>query len=282
MILTRTRQELAEALAEVRSPGARSGFVPTMGYLHEGHLSLVDLAKENAEIVVASVFVNPLQFGAGEDLDRYPRDLDRDLGLLDGRGVDLVFHPDVEEMYPGGSPMVTVDPGPMGDLLCGAYRPGHFRGVLTVVARLLGLIQPQVAVFGQKDFQQAVLIKRMIRDLAMGVDVIVGPVVREPDGLAMSSRNLFLQGTHRRDALGLYRGLMAVQEAFSAGERSHGALKKQLVDTISSHGGLRLQYGDVVDPETLRPLEPVPSGAVAVVAAFCGSTRLIDNRILRD
>ena len=168
----------------------------------------------------------------------------------------------------------------MGEVLCGAFRPGHFRGVLTVVAKLLGLFRPHVAVFGQKDFQQAVLIKRMVRDLALGADVRVGPIVREADGLAMSSRNVFLQGPDRESALGLHRGLMAVQEAFAAGKRSRASLQARLLETISHHGGLRLQYGDIVDPEALRPVDPVSPGAVAVVAARCGPTRLIDNHIL--
>lgn len=282
MILARTRDELARALEAPRGRGARIGLVPTMGYLHEGHLSLVDLARRNADFVAASVFVNPLQFGAGEDLDRYPRDLERDLALLEGRGADLVFHPSVEEMYPGGDPVVTVEPGSMGDVLCGSFRPGHFRGVLTVVARLLGLLRPDVAVFGQKDFQQGVLVKRMVLDLEMGVEILLGPVVREPDGLAMSSRNVFLSGALRADALGLYQGLMAVQEAFSAGQRSHAALTTRLRATVSRRPGLQLQYGEVADPVTLRPVDPVPSGAVVAVAALCGPTRLIDNHILTD
>jgi pantoate--beta-alanine ligase len=251
-----------------------------MGYLHEGHLSLVDLARQNADFVAASVFVNPLQFGAGEDLDRYPRDLDRDLALLEARGTDVVFHPSVEEMYPGGDPLVTVDPGPMGDLLCGAYRQGHFRGVLTVVARLFGILRPRVAVFGQKDYQQGVLIRRMVRDLEMDVDVLLGPVVREPDGLAMSSRNVFLSRNVRSDALGLRQGLLAVQEAFSGGQTSHAALQTRLRATVSRRPGLQLQYGEIVDPVSLRPVDPVPTGAVVAVAALCGPTRLIDNHIL--
>jgi pantoate--beta-alanine ligase len=280
VILTRTREELAKALSAARRSGTRIGLVPTMGYLHEGHLSLVDLAGKHAELVAVSVFVNPLQFGVGEDLDRYPRDLERDLALMEERGVDVVFHPNVKEMYPGGDSWVTVDPGPLGDVLCGAFRPGHFRGVLTVVAKLLGLFRPHLAVFGQKDFQQAVLIKRMVRDLALGADVLVGPIVREADGLAMSSRNVFLEGPDRESALGLHRGLMALQEAFAAGKRSRARLQASLLETISRHGGLRLQYGDLVDPDTLRPVDPVSPGAVAVVAARCGPTRLIDNHIL--
>ena len=280
MILARTRAELAEVLEAPRGGDARIGLVPTMGYLHEGHLSLVDLARQNADFVAASIFVNPLQFGAGEDLDRYPRDVDRDLALLEARGTDVVFHPSVEEMYPGGDPLVTVDPGPMGDLLCGAYRPGHFRGVLTVVARLFGILRPRVAVFGQKDYQQGVLIKRMVRDLEMDVDVLQGPVVREPDGLAMSSRNVFLSRSLRSDALGLHQGLLAVQEAFSGGQTSHAALQTRLRTTVSRRPGLQLQYGEIVDPLSLRPVDPVPAGAVVAVAALCGPTRLIDNQIL--
>jgi len=280
MILARTRTELEAALASPRARGDAVALVPTMGFLHEGHLSLMDLARSSGDFVAASIFVNPLQFGVGEDLDRYPRDLDRDLALLEGRGVDLVFHPSVEEMYPGGPPEVSVDPGPMGDLLCGAFRPGHFKGVLTVVARLLGLIRPTLAVFGQKDYQQAVLIRRMIRDLELQVRVEVGPVVREPDGLAMSSRNVYLTESQRRDALGLHGGLVAVQDAFSDGERSFSALQARLRTTVSRHRTLQLQYAEIVDAESLRPVDPVVPGAVALVAAVCGSTRLIDNHIL--
>ncbi|MGW8266369.1 MAG: pantoate--beta-alanine ligase [Longimicrobiales bacterium] len=282
MILCRTRVDLVRALDTPRIGGARIGLVPTMGYLHEGHLSLVDLARQKADFVAVSIFVNPLQFGAGEDLDRYPRDLERDFTLLEDRWADLVFHPSVEEMYPANGPLVTVDPGPMGDLLCGAFRPGHFRGVLTVVARLFGLFRPQLAVFGQKDYQQGVLIRRMVEDLELNVDVHLSPVVREPDGLAMSSRNVFLSDTLRSDALGLYQGLLAVQEAFSGGQTSHAALQTRLRATVSRRPGLQLQYGEIVDPLSLRPVDPVPPGAVVAVAALCGPTRLIDNHILAD
>jgi len=280
VILASTRLELAEALGEARRARARISLVPTMGYLHEGHLSLMDLARGNSDFVGVSIFVNPLQFGAGEDLDRYPRELDQDLALLEERGVDLVFHPTVEEMYPAGEPSVTVDPGALGGLLCGAFRPGHFRGVLTVVARLFGLFRPHVAVFGQKDFQQATLIKKMIRELELGVDVLLGPVVREEDGLAMSSRNVFLAQAQREDALGLFRGLMVVQEAFSRGEASNGVLREHLSDQVARHPGLLLQYGEIVDSDGLQPVDPVPPGAVVALAAVCGSTRLIDNHIL--
>jgi pantoate--beta-alanine ligase len=251
-----------------------------MGYLHEGHLSLVDLARGASDFLVASIFVNPLQFGPEEDLAQYPRDLDRDLALLEERDVDLVFHPPVEEMYPAGNPEVFVDPGPMGERLCGRYRPGHFRGVLTVVARLFGLLRPHVAAFGRKDFQQAVLIQRMVQDLEMGVEILLGPTVREEDGLALSSRNVFLSPEDRRDAAGLQRSLLEVQRAFEEGERSRRALLRLLGEGLKRYPRLSLQYGEVVDPRTLDALEVARSGSVVAVAAHCGSTRLIDNHQL--
>ncbi len=280
MKLICTRADLSRALEAGRGEGKSVGLVPTMGYLHEGHLSLVDLARHRTGFVATSIFVNPLQFGAGEDLDRYPRDLDRDLGLLEERGVDLVFHPSVQEMYPDGHPLVSVDPGPLGDRLCGAFRPGHFRGVLSVVARLFGLFRPELAVFGQKDFQQAVLIRRMVRDLELGVEVRTGGVIREADGLAMSSRNVLLSSNQREDALALFNGLSSVQEAFSGGERSHAALQARVRSIVSRRPGIQLQYCEIVDPDTLQPVDPVPPGAVVAVAAMCGTTRLIDNHIL--
>lgn len=251
-----------------------------MGFLHEGHLSLVGKANEQADRVVVSIFVNPLQFGPGEDLDRYPRDLERDAELLRERGADLIFCPPTEEMYPEGDPEVTVDPGPMGQVLCGAYRPGHFRGVLTVVARLFGLVRPDLAVFGQKDYQQAVLVRRMTRDLELGVEILLGPVVREPDGLAMSSRNVFLSPEQRGQATGLHEALMEVQRDFSGGVRSGAELRRNLTRTLEGYPLLKLQYAEIVDADSLVPVDTVRPGAVVAVAAFCGSTRLIDNHIL--
>jgi len=280
VIFATTRRELREALGEARKRGQRIGLVPTMGYLHEGHLSLVDLARRRVEFVSASIFVNPLQFGAGEELNRYPRDLERDMALLEAQGVDLVFHPSPEEMYPGGDPKITVDPGAMGTILCGAYRPGHFSGVLTVVARLFGLFRPDVAAFGRKDLQQAVLIQRMVRDLELEVELLLGEIIREEDGLAMSSRNVFLSPGERADALGIRKALSAVQDAFRAGTESAAVLKELLRREMGSHPGLALQYGEVVHPETLELLESAGPGSVMAVAAHCGSTRLIDNQIL--
>lgn len=280
MILATTRKDLGDALASARKRGGRIGLVPTMGYLHEGHLSLVDLARERSDLLAVSIFVNPLQFGPTEDLDRYPRDLERDLPLLRGRGVDLVFCPSVGEMYPDGHPRIVVDPGPMGRRLCGRYRPGHFSGVLTVVARLFGLFRPRIVVFGQKDYQQATLIRRMVRDLEMDVDVLLGSIVREPDGLALSSRNVFLSPEERADAPGLRRGLLEVQRVFEGGTRARDALEVVLAEVVGDHDLLSLQYGEVVHPDSLEPVEMAVPGSVVAAAAHCGGTRLIDNHIL--
>lgn len=280
MILAADRKTLSDSLDSLREGGARIGFVPTMGYLHEGHLSLLDIARERSDVLVVSIFVNPLQFGAGEDLDRYPRDLQRDLALLESRGVDLAFAPSVVEMYPDGHPQVVVDPGPLASRLCGRYRPGHFSGVLTVVARFFGLIRPDLAVFGQKDYQQAALIRRMVRDLEMGPEIVLGPIVREGDGLALSSRNVFLSPEERADAIGLRRGLLEVQNAFRGGSRDREALRGVLEREVSRYPLLRLQYAEIVDPENLEAVGQVAPGAVVALAAFCGETRLIDNLIL--
>jgi len=280
VIVARTRAELAQALASLHRPGRRLGFVPTMGYLHEGHLSLVDAARERADVVAASIFVNPLQFGPSEDLASYPRDAARDLVMLEMRGANLVFLPRVEEMYPEGRPAVTVDPGPLGELLEGAHRPGHFRGVLTVVAKLFGLLRPDVAVFGRKDFQQLVLIERMTRELDLGVEIVGGATVREGDGLAMSSRNSYLSPEERAAAPRLAEGLMDAAARFGEGERGAAALLEPVRAALAGSPLLRLQYVEVVDPRALAPVDPVPPGAVIALAAFCGRTRLIDNVVL--
>jgi pantoate--beta-alanine ligase len=248
-----------------------------MGFLHEGHLSLVDRARDLCDVVVASIFVNPLQFGPSEDLAAYPRDESRDLMLLEERGTTVAFLPGEEDMYPGGDPVVTVDPGPMEDRLCGAFRPGHFRGVLTVVAKLLGLVRPDVAVFGRKDFQQAVLIERMVRDLELGVRVETGPIAREPDGLAMSSRNAYLTGEERAQAVGLSAALAAAARRFDLGERHVTALLEVVRRALEGYPLLELQYAEAVEPGDLSPMEVARPGTVIALAAFCGSTRLIDN-----
>lgn len=277
MDVVRTRDDLARVLAAFRARGRSVGLVPTMGFLHEGHLSLVDRARERADDVVVSVFVNPLQFGPSEDLDAYPRDEARDLDLLAGRGAAVAFLPSAEEVYPEGEPKVTVSPGAMGDVLCGAYRPGHFQGVLTVVAKLFGLVRPRAAVFGRKDFQQLVLIRKMARDLELGVEVEAGPIVREADGLAMSSRNSYLTEGERRQAPSLIQALRGAGTLWNDGEASAERLVAHVRQALEPHDLMRLQYAEAVDPETLEPVAQARPGTVLAVAAFCGRTRLIDN-----
>lgn len=277
-----TRAELATLLGDARAAGRRVALVPTMGALHEGHAILLRTARERVGsdgLLVVSVFVNPLQFGAGEDLDRYPRTLAEDLEVCGREGVDVVFAPAVEEMYPGGDPEVGVEPGPLGQVLEGRTRPGHFRGVLTVVAKLFGLVRPDVAVFGQKDYQQLVLIRRMVLDLDLGVDVVGAETVREPDGLALSSRNRYLDADERNAATALSRALRAAQENTEYGvaialREARGELREHLVD---------LDYLVVTDPDLGDLPDVVPPGTEAriLVAARVGTTRLIDNMELR-
>ena len=284
-LLAHTREELDALLADARGAGRQVGFVPTMGALHEGHASLLRVARERVVDgpVVASIFVNPLQFGPTEDLDRYPRTLDADLKICEREGVDIVFAPAVGEVYPGwpAQPQVTVEPGPLATVLEGRTRPGHFRGVLTVVAKLFGLVRPDVAVFGQKDYQQLVLIRRMVEDLCLagsrgGVEIIGGETQREPDGLALSSRNRYLDTEHRLEAVALSRALRAAQVDAQRGvEAALGAARAQLRATHV----VDLDYLVVTTPD-LGELPPdVPPGTEAriLVAAKVGSTRLIDN-----
>ncbi len=277
-VLARTREELAALLAPARTSGRRVALVPTMGALHEGHASLMRVARERVAggPLVVSVFVNPLQFGAGEDLDRYPRTLDEDLAVCGREGVDIVFAPSVEEVYPGGEPQVTVEPGPVATVLEGSTRPGHFRGVLTVVAKLFGLVRPDVAVFGEKDYQQLVLIRRMVLDLNMPVDVVGAPTLREVDGLALSSRNRFLVGEQRQEAAALSRTLHAAREVAGYGvDVALDAARAELRRTV----GVDLDYLVLTDPDLGDLPHDVPAGTEGrvLVAARVGSTRLIDN-----
>lgn len=270
--VTTERAELADVLSRTRAAGGTVALVPTMGALHLGHAALLDLARQSADAVVASVFVNPTQFGPGEDLDRYPRTFDADLELCASHGVDVVFAPSVDEVYPGGPPQVTVDPGPLGGVLEGASRPTHFRGVLTVVAKLLGLARPDMAIFGQKDYQQLVLVRRMVSELSLQVDVLGGETVREPGGLALSSRNAYLGAAERRSALALSRALRAGVEAGAGGAREVLAVAAAVLD---AEPGIALDYLELTSPE-LGP--PPPEGeARLLVAARVGGTRLIDN-----
>ena len=263
-------------------PGAGDpvvGLVPTMGYLHEGHLALVDRIRELVPFVVMSLFVNPTQFGEGEDFEAYPRDLSRDMELAEQRGVHVLFTPSVAEVYPAGRPLVRVVPGPLADVLCGAFRPGHFEGVLTVVAKLFGMTQPDVAVFGQKDYQQVALIRRMARDLDMPVRIEVVPTVRDYDGLALSSRNAYLTEVERVRARTLSAGLFAARAAFAEGEAAADRLKGCAVITMAE-AAVNPEYLELLDPDTLAPLAEARAGAVLAVAATVGATRLIDNVIL--
>ena len=262
-----------------RHAGHRVALVPTMGSLHEGHLALVDEARRRADAVVLSVFVNPLQFGPEEDFERYPRNLERDRGLAAGRGVDLLFAPETETLYPPGSE-IRIVPGETAERWEGSIRPGHFAGVLTVVAKLLHLVEPDVACFGQKDIQQVTLIRRMVQDLDWSVEIAVVPIVREADGLAMSSRNVYLSPADRAKALSLNRGLRAARDAWQGGERSASVLKRIVQSSLRAATGVRAEYIAVIEPEKLRPVAVAPAGTILAVAARVGNTRLIDNVIL--
>jgi pantoate--beta-alanine ligase len=278
-LLASTREALADALAPRRRAGTPVALVPTMGALHEGHAALLRRAREQAGdgAVVVSIFVNPMQFGPGEDLDRYPRTLDADLEICAREGVDVVFAPATGEVYPDGEPLVTVEPGPLAGQLEGASRPGHFRGVLTVVAKLLGLSRPDLAVFGEKDYQQLVLVRRMSRDLCLGVDVVGVPTVREPDGLALSSRNRFLASDDRRRAAVLSRALRAAQDRASYGV---AAAREAAARELRTEPEVEVDYLSIRTPE-LTAVGDVPQDARTeariLVAARVGSTRLIDN-----
>ncbi len=262
-----------------RTRGRRIGFVPTMGFLHEGHLQLVDRAKQRADHVALSIFVNPLQFGPREDFASYPRDLARDRQLAARRGIDCLFVPEVQAMYPA-EPLVRIAPGPMADALEGAARPGHFAGVLTVVAKLFHIVEPDIAVFGRKDFQQAMLVRRMAADLDFGLEIDIAPTVRELDGLALSSRNRYLNADQRRSALALSRALRAVEQGWRAGEADPAALARRGMEVLKAPE-VSPEYLALVDEE-LRPVARADARTVVVVAARVGATRLIDNVVLGE
>ena len=255
------------------------GLVPTMGYLHEGHLSLARKANDDCQSVVVSIFVNPTQFGPNEDLSKYPRDLERDLRLLESVGVDLVWTPTPEVMYPPNF-QTWVEVQEMTRPLEGAQRPGHFRGVTTVVGKLFNAVQPDKAYFGQKDAQQAAVISQMVRDLNFPLEVVVCPIVREPDELAMSSRNVYLDAQQRKAATGLYRALSAAKSAYQRGERDAGKLRKTMEETLNSEPLAQTQYVSCADYETLEELKQVTAKALLSMAVFIGKTRLIDNFVL--
>jgi pantoate--beta-alanine ligase len=271
--------EMRERGRALRAEGRRVGFVPTMGYLHEGHLSLVRTAANLSDVVVVSVFVNPTQFGPSEDFDRYPRDLSRDSALLEGAGCGVLFAPTPEEMYPARYATV-VHVQRLSERLCGAFRPGHFDGVCTIVAKLLEIVRPSVAVFGQKDGQQAAIIERMVADLNMGVEIVRAPTVREPDGLAMSSRNGYLTDEERRDAPVLHRALELGRALYARGERDATRVLGEMRALIESRPSAEIQYLAAIDSLTLDDVRVLGPGTMLALAVYFGSTRLIDNVVL--
>jgi pantoate--beta-alanine ligase len=272
-----TKRGLRRALDAVRAYGKRVAFVPTMGYLHEGHLALIDHAKRHGDVVVMSIFVNPLQFGPKEDLATYPRDFERDAALAAARGMDYLFAPSPEEMYGDGRPAVTVVATEMSRKLEGQFRPGHFEGVLTVVAKLFNIVEPDAAVFGAKDFQQCVLVRRMCSDLDFRCHIVTVPTVREADGLAMSSRNVYLSPDDRKSAVLLSRALRAAQERYAQGERAPHALVEHARAILAADANVNVQYVELVDPHTIETPDLAHDNSVMSLAAIVGRTRLIDN-----
>ena len=276
-----TSREMQRVSEELRLSGTRIGLVPTMGYLHEGHLSLIRIARKHSDVVITTVFVNQAQFAPHEDIGRYPRDFDRDLRLAEGAGTDVLFHPDTKDMYP--EPFHSyVDVENITNVLEGKSRPTHFRGVTTVVAKLFHITKPHVAVFGQKDAQQAAVIKQMTRDLNFDIDIIVAPIVREPDGLAMSSRNIYLSPEERKDALVLHESLQLAERMIRSGERNANAVISSMREVIERKRRARIDYISIADAERLTQSEVLRSNQTVLIslAVRIGDTRLIDNTSL--
>jgi pantoate--beta-alanine ligase len=273
---------LRSAVREAHERGHRVGLVPTMGALHEGHIELIKRCRDQTEFVIVSIFVNPTQFGTGEDFGRYPRPLEHDLRQCESAGVDLVFAPSVPTVYPHGSSSTFVEVPGLSDVLEGASRPGHFRGVTTVVLKLFELVRPDLAIFGQKDYQQQAVIRRMVEDLHVPVELAVVPTVRGPDGLALSSRNRYLNPEERQAATVLFRALSRAMQAVAAGEQQAEQVRQILRETLESKPLVKLDYAEVADAETLEPLGNLSKErvAVALLAARIGTTRLIDNALL--
>jgi pantoate--beta-alanine ligase len=272
-------EEMRAACRAARAEQRLLGFVPTMGALHAGHLSLVRASRQRCPTTAVSIFVNPLQFGPKEDFSRYPRNLAADQKLLESEGVELLFVPSIEEMYPpGATTYITVEG--LSERLCGRFRPGHFRGVATVVAKLFQMVQPDIAYFGQKDAAQVAVIRKMTRDLDMDVEISVCPIVREADGLALSSRNAYLSPEQRKQALAIYRALCRVQTLADRGEASAEKLVGEARSVLAEEPGLRVEYVEMVHPETLEAVGDISRGALAAISAWAGGTRLIDNIVL--
>ena len=281
MQIVTTAADLQQAALQLRAEGRRIGFVPTMGNLHEGHLSLIRIARQRADIVIVSVFVNPTQFGPNEDFAAYPRTFEADRALCEQEGVDLLFFPSVAEMYPDGASVSLVETA-LSRTLCGASRPGHFDGVCTVVAKLFNLALPHLAVFGEKDAQQLRVIRRMVRDLRFPVEIVPGPTCREPDGLARSSRNQYLTPAQRPQAAVLRRALDEAERLFANGERDPALLTAAMRAVLARAPDARIDYVSIVDDETLQPLSgPILRPALVALAVWIGQPRLIDNTLLR-
>lgn len=272
--------DLRRIVGEARKAGNSIGFVPTMGFLHEGHLALMTQARRENDLVVTSVFVNPTQFGPNEDFEAYPRNPEKDQALMAGAGVDVAFFPSVDILYPQGYETYVEVEGPLTKGLCGASRPGHFRGVTTIVAKLFNLVQPDKAYFGQKDAQQVAVIRRMVTDLNIPVEIIPCPIVREADGLAMSSRNTYLSSGERQDALVLSQALQAAETAVAAGERRAAALDRLIRDTIGAVPTAVIDYVEIVDADSLMPIDTLSGSVLIALAVKVGKPRLIDNCVL--
>lgn len=271
--------DLRRKLKEEKRNGKSIGFVPTMGYLHEGHLSLVRQSIKENDLTVVSIFVNPIQFGPGEDFNRYPRDIERDKRLLEKEGVHYLFFPDEDEMYPAGF-KTFVEVAEIGKKLCGKSRPGHFKGVSTVVLKLFNIVQPNRAYFGQKDAQQAIIIKKMVKDLNLDVDIVVMPIVREEDGLAMSSRNVYLNEEERKNATVLYKSLREAEKMIRMGEKNAEKVVNRIKEVIMSYPEALIDYIEIVDTEELNPVNPIKGKVLIALAVYIGKARLIDNMIL--
>jgi len=263
-----------------KKEGKSISLIPTMGYLHEGHLSLFRAARKHADVVVASIFVNPIQFGPKEDFEKYPRDIKRDEQLAESAGVDVIFHPSANDMYPEGF-STFVDVAGLTDKLCGASRPGHFKGVTTVVAKLFHIVRPDIAYFGQKDAQQAIVIKKMAEDLNMNVEIKIMPIVRESDGLAMSSRNMYLSVSERKDAPVLYESIKKAESLIRSGEKDAAKLTKAMEDMIRIVPSAKIDYVSVVDAKNLEKVKMITGETLIAIAVFIGKTRLIDNIIVK-
>jgi len=279
MEVVKTIDAARAAIKQARQQGRTIGFVPTMGALHQGHVSLIEAAARRCSFVVVSVFVNPMQFGPGEDLNTYPRPIEHDLAICKERGAHLVFAPSPQEMY-GTECLTWIDVERLTEPLCGPFRPGHFRGVTTICAKLFNIVLPDAVFFGQKDAQQAVVIRRMVMDLNMPLEIVVCPTVREPDGLAMSSRNQYLTASQRSQAATIYRAIKHGEDRIKRGVRDAGELVAAVTDVLRQVPGIEIQYVRIVDNETLQPVDPVSGKVLVAVAVRIGSTRLIDNIVV--